>query len=133
MMKRTLIKIEGIVQGVGFRPFVYNLANYMNLAGHVLNHGKGVEIEIQGPEKSVDAFAQRVMNEAPPMAHIIKLEEVSIELKSTRGFSIEKSMGEGEKSALIAPDSDVCKQCIRELFDPQNRRYRYPFISCTDC
>ncbi|MDH5679471.1 MAG: carbamoyltransferase HypF [Nitrospinota bacterium] len=132
-MKRTLIKIEGIVQGVGFRPFVYNLANYMNLAGHVLNHGKGVEIEIQGPEKSVDAFAQRVMNEAPPMAHIIKLEEVSIELKSTRGFSIEKSMGEGEKSALIAPDSDVCKQCIRELFDPQNRRYRYPFISCTDC
>ena len=132
-MKRTLIKIEGIVQGVGFRPFVYNLANYMNLAGHVLNHGKGVEIEIQGPEKSVDAFAQRVMNEAPPMAHIIKLEEVSIELKSTRGFSIEKSVGEGEKSALIAPDSDVCKQCIRELFDPQNRRYRYPFISCTDC
>ncbi|MDH5509652.1 MAG: carbamoyltransferase HypF [Nitrospinota bacterium] len=132
-MIRRLIKVEGIVQGVGFRPFVFNLAESLNLSGHVLNHARGVDIEIEGPVEGIDDFWQRLTTEAPPLAHITKVEQEQIPSLGPSGFSIHKSEDSGGKTALVAPDSDVCSDCLRELLDPQDRRYRYPFINCTNC
>ncbi|MDH5638036.1 MAG: carbamoyltransferase HypF [Nitrospinota bacterium] len=132
-MIRRLIKVEGIVQGVGFRPFVFNLAVSLNLAGHVFNHSRGVDIEVEGPREEIDTFWLRLTAEAPPLSHITKVEQEEIPPCGRSGFSIQKSEDSGGKTALVAPDSDVCVDCLRELFDPQDRRYRYPFINCTNC
>ncbi|MBF0633883.1 MAG: carbamoyltransferase HypF [Nitrospinae bacterium] len=130
---RRLVKVTGIVQGVGFRPFVYNLALGLNLSGHVFNHSAGVDIEVEGTQDSLARFETDLTRLAPPLAHIISVTSAVIPPTGDKGFRITESDSGGAKTALIAPDSDVCEDCLRELFDPVDRRHRYPFINCTNC
>ncbi|WP_457549456.1 carbamoyltransferase HypF [Archaeoglobus sp.] len=125
------ITVRGIVQGVGFRPFVYRLAKSMNLKGYVKNTGTGcVEIVI---DRNVDEFIRRLKEEKPPIAEIHEVEVEEISDLNFNDFVIEKSGGKKGGLSLPPPDVALCKFCLKELFDPKNRRYLYPFISCTDC
>ena len=130
--KRISVTIQGIVQGVGFRPFVYRLAVSAGLTGWVRNTPSGVFLEAQGPEDHLNAFREDLREKAPPLAVITSIESAEIPTTDESAFIILKS-GEGENSIQIAPDGDVCPDCLRELFDPSDRRYRYPFINCTNC
>lgn len=130
---RRRISVEGIVQGVGFRPFVYNLAESLKLSGHVTNNTRGVEIEIEGEEEDVEKFERDLIALAPPLAHITKVVSRDAPILGASGFSIRQSAEKGKKTALVTPDSDVCDDCLKELFDPSDRRYRYPFINCVNC
>ena len=129
---RACVQIEGVVQGVGFRPFVYGLAKRHDLNGWVLNNEKGVTIEVEGAKGKVDEFLSG-LSSPPPMATI---EHAAVEYGPPLGydgFEIRASTeGEG-RVALIAPDIATCKDCLDELFDPRDRRFRYPFINCTNC
>ncbi len=125
------ITVRGIVQGVGFRPFVYRLAKSMRLRGYVKNTGTGsVEIVI---DRDVDEFLKRLKDERPPIAEIHEVEVEKIPDLNMNDFVIERSGGRKGGLSLPPPDVAVCKFCLEELFDPKNRRYMYPFISCTDC
>ncbi len=125
------ITVRGIVQGVGFRPFVYRLAKSMNLRGYVKNTGTGcVEIVI---DRNVDEFIKRLKREKPPIAEIHEVEVEEIPDLNFNDFVIEKSGGKKGGLSLPPPDVALCELCLKELFDPKNRRYLYPFISCTDC
>jgi hydrogenase maturation protein HypF len=130
MAERAQITIKGIVQGVGFRPFVFGLATSMGLAGHVVNTSGGVLIEIEGD--GVPAFLERVIKEAPPLSLIEEYSLYPLPVKNQTGFRILESM-DGEKFTLVSPDVSTCDDCLRELFDPGDRRYLYPFINCTNC
>jgi len=120
------------VQGVGFRPFVFRLAHAHGLTGWVRNTPAGVFLEVQGEAPEVDAFVAGLREEAPPLAVITALESLEIPPVAEQGFVILESGG-GATNVQIAPDCDVCPDCLRELFDPADRRYRYPFINCTNC
>lgn len=133
MMERYRITIKGIVQGVGFRPFVYQLAKRYGLTGWVSNTSQGVLIEVEGEKVELTAFVQALSQEAPPQAVV---ESVSWELYPPAGFSdftIRESIKKGGQFVLISPDIATCAECLKELFDPADRRYRYPFINCTNC
>lgn len=133
MKTRTKLHIKGIVQGVGFRPFIYNLATSYGLKGWVLNSTDGVHIEVEGKEEDVADFIDQVKPQAPPLARI---DSISVESLSPKGYSefiIEKSGGDASKFVKISPDVCTCPDCLCELFDPNDRRYRYPFINCTNC
>lgn len=132
-MKRLNIRITGIVQGVGFRPFVYNLAQRWQLGGFIRNNAAGVEIEVEGPANAAAAFAAALAAEAPPLAHIDEIAVREIPPQGDRSFAIKGSAGAAVKTALVSPDVATCADCIRELKDPADRRYRYPFINCTNC
>ena len=121
------------MQGVGFRPFVYNLAERLKLAGQILNNKLGVTIEIEGDEKVCMKFLDLLKNEAPPLARIADISAVKVEVKNERKFVILESDSTGDDVALISPDNDLCGNCLAELLDLDDRRYRYPFINCTDC
>lgn len=132
-LTRKFISIKGIVQGVGFRPFVYGLAVKHGLGGWVLNTPEGVEIEVEGENKQVDSFIRGLRQEAPPLA---KIEEIQCEQREPAGFTeftIRVSERSGTAEALVAVDVATCEDCLRELFDPLDRRYMYPFINCTNC
>jgi len=127
------IEIKGIIQGVGFRPFVYNLATRLDLTGWVRNTSGGVEIEAEGIGKKIDEFILLLQAEPPPLAQI---EQIDIKLKPTNGFKqFEIRHSENIDTAFIpiSPDIAICDDCLRELFDPNDRRYLYPFINCTNC
>lgn len=129
---RHRFQISGIVQGVGFRPFIYRLALENCLVGWVRNTPGGVEIEVQGAPAAVARFGQSIPGEAPPLAVIYSINVHEIQTADERDFNILPSSG-GEPDIQIAPDSILCDDCLRELFDPANRRYHYPFITCTNC
>jgi hydrogenase maturation protein HypF len=129
---RTSFLVTGIVQGVGFRPFVYRLAHELELSGWVRNSPAGVEIEIQGPLKAVEAFEQALYSDVPPLAVISSISADDISVREEHGFTILRS-SEGEADIQIATDSSVCSDCLQEMQDPNDRRYRYPFITCTNC
>jgi hydrogenase maturation protein HypF len=131
IIRRRLI-IGGIVQGVGFRPFVYRLARTLELSGWVRNTPAGVELEVEGAPETVADFERAVSTDAPLLAVISSLEGVTIPTGSDSGFTILPSAA-GEASIQVAPDSALCSDCLRELLDPDDRRYRYPFITCTNC
>jgi hydrogenase maturation protein HypF len=131
-MRRFRISINGIVQGVGFRPFVYREATHHALSGYVLNSGSGVTIEIEGDDAACEAFFVALSTQAPPLSRVQKMDRIELSPTGERGFFIRKSSG-GKKQALISPDIGICEDCRRELFSPQDRRYRYPFINCTNC
>ena len=133
MNVRRRIEVSGIVQGVGFRPYVYRLAGEHSLAGHILNTPAGVTIELQGPAASVDEFLKRLPAEAPPLAHITGILVQEIPNSREDGFEILSSERDESVRTLISPDVAVCDDCLRELFDPSDRRYLYPFINCTNC
>ncbi len=124
--------VQGIVQGVGFRPFVYRLAHELNLTGWVRNTPAGVEIEIQGTGDRLDTFDDAVRNSLPPLAVITSHLRTDIPADDDQSFTILPSGG-GSCDIQITPDSALCSDCLRELFDPAGRRYRYPFITCTNC
>ncbi len=129
----TNIRVRGQVQGVGFRPFVYRLARELGLAGWVRNDGEGVEITAQGDENAIRDLLRRLKSDAPPLARVEAVEAKNgTPLASLSGFSIEASQG-GPARTAIAPDTATCSACLTELFNPADRRYRYPFINCTDC
>jgi hydrogenase maturation protein HypF len=129
---RQHYKINGTVQGVGFRPFVYRLAHELTLSGWTRNTPSGVEIEVQGTAEVLVVFGQRLADELPPLASISSITFNSIPLCDDSSFSIHPSTG-GTSDIQVAPDSKLCADCLRELFDPTDRRYRYPFITCTNC
>ena len=127
------IDVNGIVQGVGFRPFVYNLAHQYDLKGEVANTSAGVSIHIEGPPESIRAFETDLAEKCPPLAHVVEISGRSESVKSYTEFSIVKSRGQAQMATLISPDVSICDDCRRELFDPDDRRYLYPFINCTNC
>ncbi len=131
--QRWRVRIRGQVQGVGFRPFVYRLALEHGLSGFVHNDGDGVEAQAQGERRAFDRFCAQLRQNAPPLARIdgIDITELTIDT-SARGFRIEPSRHDKVHTG-ITPDSAVCSACLDELFDPLDRRYRYPFINCTHC
>lgn len=133
MIQRIRITAEGIVQGVGFRPFIYSLARRHELSGFVLNNPRGVWIEVEGEESALKAFSQGIQREAPPLARIERLEMERLPRVGFQDFEIRESRGDSERLVLISPDVSICPACLRELFDPKDRRYRYPFINCTHC
>ncbi|MDO3379261.1 carbamoyltransferase HypF [Geoalkalibacter halelectricus] len=132
-MKRCRIEIEGIVQGVGFRPFVYQLARRHHLAGWVLNDSRGVTIEAQGDTAAMEDFLHALRAQAPPLAVITRFKTRPCPLATEDSFVIHASNETAERRIQIAPDTYVCGDCLAELFDPADRRYRYPFINCTNC
>ncbi|MBZ0304191.1 MAG: acylphosphatase, partial [Anaerolineae bacterium] len=127
------IEIQGAVQGVGFRPFVYRLAAEMGLAGWVSNSAQGVIIEVDGTPAQLNDFARRIQQEKPPLALIQRIQTYPIEPNGYTAFTIRHSDDQGRKTALVLPDVATCPDCQRELFDPDNRRYLYPFTNCTNC
>ncbi|HKB93284.1 MAG TPA: carbamoyltransferase HypF [Gaiellaceae bacterium] len=133
-VQRRRFRARGVVQGVGFRPFVHRLARAHGLGGFVLNDGAGVVIEAEGPPPELDAFAEELVAAAPGLAHVASLEALAVEPISEAAFAIlESADGGGAAAAAIPPDVATCDDCLRELFDPADRRYRYPFLNCTQC
>lgn len=131
--ERRRILIQGIVQGVGFRPFVYGQALRWRLGGFVLNDSTGVTIEVEGAPEALAGFQRALREETPPLARI---DSIAIELIPPRhenSFIIAHSQAGAERHALISPDTATCDDCLGELFDPRDRRYHYPFINCTNC
>ncbi len=132
-MIRRLVSVRGIVQGVGFRPFVFGLAERLGLAGEVRNDPLGVEIDVEGSADAVERFVRWVETEAPPLAVI---QEVAVEVAEPRGrdaFRIVKSVSGAARRTLVSPDVATCEECLSEMRDPADRRFRYPFLNCTNC
>ena len=121
------------MQGVGFRPFVFALAERLGLSGHVGNDSHGVFIEVQGPVEAVGRFEQTLVREAPPLAAIDRISASDLPLGDASPFAILPSVSIGEASTPVSPDMATCDDCLRELFDPDDRRFGYPFINCTNC
>ena len=132
-LRRARARVTGVVQGVGFRPYVYRLAGELGLSGFVLNDAAGVLVEVEGAEAAVDSFMARVAVEAPPLAVVEGVAWSSCAVVGAPGFAIRSSLGGGAAQAPVSPDSATCADCVRELNDPADRRYRYPFINCTNC
>jgi len=133
LRRARVIHIRGIVQGVGFRPFTHRLARRFALGGWVKNGGDGVEIFAEGSPDALDAFARALVSEAPPAARIASTDVADAGCCGLQSFEIRESAGAARPTVRIAPDLAVCDACLRELFDPADRRYRYPYINCTDC
>ncbi len=127
------ILIRGIVQGVGFRPFIYNLARRFELAGWVCNSSRGVEIVVNGEEARIRDFISAIRTDAPPLARIDAMAEETLKPDGYTNFEIRESLPQPGEFIPISPDVSICPDCQRELFDPADRRYRYPFINCTNC
>lgn len=134
---RRRVSVHGLVQGVGFRPFVHALAAELALAGHVTNTGDGVLVEVEGAPGAVDGFCRRLATDAPPLADVAAVHQEDIAATGASGFAIAPSHpGAGASpggGAMIPPDVATCARCLAELGDPADRRYRHPFITCTDC
>jgi len=131
--RRKHIDVRGIVQGVGFRPFVYNLARSLGLSGYVFNSSAGVTIEIEGGEAEVAAFIETLRAQPPQLAAIASIVVSDVEARGSEGFSIHESHEEPGVFSLISPDAGTCDACWRDFGDPRNRRYGYPFTNCTHC
>ena len=130
--ERRVVRIRGVVQGVGFRPFVYGLARRYGVAGFVLNDGDGVLLEAEGASSALDALEDALREEAPPLARVEEILVRRTRPRGERAFAIAESAPTGA-AALIPADVATCDACLRELFDPADRRYRYPFVNCTRC
>ncbi len=132
-IERIHIAIRGAVQGVGFRPFVYRVATGMGLAGWVTNSPEGVFIEADGPRAALEEFLARIGREKPPRSFIQSMEHAFYDAAGFDRFEIRASTETGRRSAIVLPDIATCPDCLKEVFDPGDRRYRYPFINCTNC
>jgi hydrogenase maturation protein HypF len=131
--QRSRVRVEGTVQGVGFRPFVYRVATDLGLSGWVLNDSRGVLIEAEGESGALDQLLHRVWGEAPPLAIVERVTEERIPATGESGFRITESADGGAAEAAISPDVATCDDCLAELVDPADRRHRYPFTNCTNC
>lgn len=133
MVHRLKVEVQGAVQGVGFRPFVFRLASELNLSGWVLNGTAGVVIEVEGSDAHLATFSTRLRTEAPPRARIRSVRESMSESVPYSGFEIRFSQSDGQKTVLVLPDIATCPDCLRDLTEPSNRRAGYPFTNCTNC
>src|SRR3989338_3661360 len=131
--RRLKIMIRGLVQGVGFRPFVYRLAESLSLKGWVTNAYEGIFIEAEGPLDVLQTFLLRLEREKPSRSFIQSLESSFLDPKSHSSFQILPSRDLGNKSTLMMPDIAACDECLKEVFDPGDRRFQYPFTNCTHC
>lgn len=133
MVRTTVLKVYGRVQGVGFRPFVYKTARELGLRGYVLNSSGNVKIILQGDQEKINKFEERLKREAPPLSYISAIErEESFELELFEEFFIKESEKE-DGFVFVSPDIAICEECYREMKDPKDRRFNYPFINCTNC
>ena len=130
--QRIAIEIKGIVQGVGFRPFIYGLAKRFALSGWVYNSSGGVFIEIEGRRDDCAAFLRTIKDETPVLARIDEIKTRVIEPQEEQDFIIKESRS-GDRETLISPDMGICPDCLADIKDTANRRYRYPFTNCTNC
>ena len=130
---RTSVRVEGVVQGVGFRPFVYSLATRLGLAGWVGNDVDGVFAEVEGPAEHIRDFLAALERDAPPLARVERVSAQPMTPDGRPGFAIVASDTAGRRRALVSADSATCADCLRELADPADRRFGYPFINCTNC
>ena len=126
-------ELTGVIQGVGFRPFVYQLAHRYDLKGFVENSSTGVTLEVEGKKHAIEAFLKALQSELPPLAHIDTIESSEASYIGYSDFQILQSKTRKEKRALVSPDIAMCDNCFQEMHDLTNRRYQYPFINCTDC
>lgn len=127
------VRVRGLVQGVGFRPFVFRLARANSLAGWVLNEAEGVDIHVEGSEPAVQSFLSELASQPPAAAQITAIDVRSSDAVGLSDFTIRESRRNGSPSVRISPDLPVCEQCLDELFDPADPRYHYPYINCTNC
>jgi hydrogenase maturation protein HypF len=132
-MRRARARVDGVVQGVGFRPFVHRLAGELDLDGFVQNDERGVLVEVEGEPAHVERFLTLLRSEPPPLAVVERVLTEEMEPRGRAGFAIVESVGAGRPSALVSADVATCDDCLAELFDPADRRYRYPFVNCTHC
>jgi hydrogenase maturation protein HypF len=132
-VERRRLLVQGVVQGVGFRPFVHALATRLELAGLVGNDGAGVFIEVEGPPAVLATFQHNLVAHPPVLAHVEQITSTTVPITGERAFHIVHSQANAAASTLISPDLALCDDCLRELFDPHDRRFRYPFINCTNC
>ena len=132
-LRRVRARVDGTVQGVGYRPFVYRLADELGIAGWVLNDERGVLVEAEGPPDAVEAFVARLSADAPPLAEVRGVQAQAVDVVGAAGFEIVASERGGAATAPVTPDSATCPDCLAELADPGDRRYRYPFVNCTNC
>lgn len=133
MKKSVKIEVKGIVQGVGFRPYIHKLANICKLKGWVLNSTKGVTIELEGNPGSVNNFINTFYKNPPPLSKIEDIKIETIQFKNYKNFTIKESKKEKKEFLPISPDISVCNDCLSEIFDQSDRRYLYPFTNCTNC
>jgi hydrogenase maturation protein HypF len=133
MKERKKINIKGIVQGVGFRPFIYSLAKKHSLKGFVCNDTEGVVIDVEGDKHSINKFIKGIEEELPILSIIDEMKVKNLPINNYKTFTIKSSSQNGKRSVLISPDTATCQDCIRELFDKNDHHYRYPFINCTNC
>lgn len=133
MPERREILVKGLVQSVGFRPFVHRLASRFPVSGFVRNHAGGVLIEVQGDRDALDRFAASVLEQAPPLSRIDDVQSRIVAVQSDSGFTIRPSEDDDSLDVLISPDVAMCEDCLAELFDAQDRRHGYPFLNCTNC
>ncbi len=133
ILQRLRLKIDGAVQGVGFRPFVYNCAKAFSLGGFVGNESGGVFVEIEGTKDNLQKFQQKLRENPPPLALINSIEIEEIAVTGETDFRIVKSEMREAANTLVSPDVSVCGDCLHELFDEKDRRFRYPFMNCTNC
>lgn len=130
---RLRVRVGGVVQGVGFRPHVYRLARELDLGGYALNDERGVLLEVEGAPAAVERFLDRLVAEEPPLAKIERVSRETIPATGAIVFEILPSVHAGMPEALVSPDMATCAECLAELNDPGDRRYRYPFVNCTNC
>ena len=131
--RRIRVRVQGVVQGVGFRPFVYGLACHLGLGGFVGNDGLGVLIEAEGDARALDRLVESLGRQAPPLARVERVEVEQIAPAGQTDFSISASGRTGPRTVLVAPDTGTCADCLREMADPADRRYAYAFTNCTNC
>lgn len=133
MIQKVKIIIRGVVQGVGFRPFIYRLANELNIKGWIINSSQGVFIEAEEERLILEAFIRRIKSDKPKNSYLQSFEHSWVDPEGFKEFEIRDSLEEGSKTALVLPDISTCSDCLEEIFDPTNRRYLYPFTNCTNC
>lgn len=132
-MQRLAFDIRGVVQGVGFRPFIYGLATRLHLRGFVANRGGGVAVEVEGEPAALARFERALLTEAPPLARIDSVTRRDLAIRDDASFQIVSSTAAPDAAVFVSPDAATCDACLAELFDRSNRRYLYPFINCTAC
>lgn len=133
--KGVELHIQGIVQGVGFRPFIYNLANQLEISGTVSNTSAGVFVQAVAEQNLLDSFIARIRSDAPPLAEILSIDAQPFDPQKIKdsGFVINKSSSEASATTAIPPDIALCDDCLKELLSADDRRHGYPFINCTNC
>src|SRR4030066_1386724 len=132
-LSRIRVTVNGVVHGVGFRPFVYRCAKEKGLSGFVYNTPGGIIIEAQGRRDNLKSLVNSIVADHPPLASIADIKVSEIPIAGDAGFIIRESAQSLHKEPVVSPDFSLCGECLKELFDPSDRRYRYPFINCTNC